>query len=139
MAGYSGAPLARKIGVKPDHRVVFLHRPDGWQIPELPDGVHPTDGGAGGGLDGADVVIAFYRERARLDRDAPRFAAELAPTGMIWIAWPRRASGHDSDITENGLRDLLLPIGLVDVKVAALDENWSGLKFVWRKERRRPG
>lgn len=87
---------------------------------------------------GADVTIAFYRSLSDLAAEAPRLVADLADTAMLWIAWPRRAAGHVSDITDNALRDLLLPFGIVDVKVAALGEDWSGLKFVRRKENRRP-
>ncbi len=80
----------------------------------------------------ADVVIGFYRNRAALEKDVARLPDVLPKTAMWWVAWPRKAAGHVSDITENLLRELLLPTGLVDVKVAALDEDWSGLKFVWR-------
>ncbi|MFJ8082042.1 hypothetical protein ACIQ6Y_15665 [Streptomyces sp. NPDC096205] len=90
-----------------------------------------------GGPARADVTVAFYRERALLAQEARRVAAELGDGTMVWIAWPRRAAGHDSDITEDALRELFLPLGLVDVKVAALGEDWSGLKFVRRKENRR--
>ncbi|MET8878417.1 DUF3052 domain-containing protein [Nocardia sp. NPDC004604] len=128
-AGYSGTPLAKKIGIKPGHRVVLCHAPARWRIPDLPpDIVIATDDPAG-----ADVVLAFYREHGDLAAEAPQLAAGLTPGAMLWIAWPRKAGGHVSDIAENDLRELLLPIGVVDVKVAALDNDWSGLKFVWRK------
>ena len=130
--GYSGTPLAKKLGVKPQHHLVLRHRPRGWEIPGLPEGVEVTEDA----MAGADVVVAFYRTRDALERDIPRIVRELGQAGMLWIAWPRRAAGHLSDITENDLRDLLLPTGLVDVKVAAMDEDWSGLKFVWRVEHR---
>lgn len=126
MTGYSGTPLARKIGIKDGHTVVFLGAPKGWGI----DGVAPATRGTG------DVVLAFFRSFADFSASAPKLASALPKTGMLWIAWPRKAGGHVSDMTENGLRDVLLPTGLVDVKVAALDEDWSGLKFVWRKELR---
>jgi hypothetical protein len=132
MAGYSGTPLVKKLGVKPGQRLVLLHGPHGWGVPDLPAEV---DVGTGG-VDGADVVIAFYRRLGDLQRDAPTLAAQLRPAAMLWIAWPRKAAGHVSDISERDLREALLPTGLVDVKVAALDDDWSGLKFVWRKERR---
>jgi len=142
-AGYSGTPLARKLGVKPGQLVVLLRRPKAWSIPDLPDDVTVVEAaeasaadGAGGG---ADLVVSFHRDRAGLERDLPPTSRVLAPASALWVAWPRRAGGHRSDITENLLRDLLLPTGLVDVKVAALDDDWSGLKFVWRKERRPAG
>jgi hypothetical protein len=83
------------------------------------------------------VVIAFHREAAELESRIETLGQAIHPDGMVWIAWPRKAGGHDSDITENGIRDVVLPLGLVDVKVAALDDDWSGLKVVWRLERRR--
>ncbi len=128
MAGYSGTPLAKKVGVKPGHTLVMLHAPAGWEIPALPDGV-----AHGGDAREADVVIAFYRARADLAREAAGLAQSLPRGSGLWIAWPRKAGGHVSDISENDLRDVFLPTGLVDVKVAALDDDWSGLKFLWRK------
>lgn len=132
-AGYSGTPLAKKIGIKPGYRVRLPHRPDGWDIPGLPDGA-VVDGAP---VDGApDVTVAFYRSHGDLAAEASGLTENLADHAMLWIAWPRRAAGHDSDITENALRDLFLPLGVVDVKVAALGEDWSGLKFVRRRENR---
>ncbi|HEX6686649.1 MAG TPA: hypothetical protein VF062_28005 [Candidatus Limnocylindrales bacterium] len=128
MAGYSGTPLARKLGLKPGHRLLLRHGPRGWAVPDPPPDVETA-----GGVGSADVVIAFYRERAELAADVSTLAGGLAKGAMLWIAWPRKAGGHVSDIAENDLRDLFLPAGLVDVKVAAFDEDWSGLKFVWRK------
>jgi hypothetical protein len=132
-AGYSGTPLAKKIGIKPGHRVRLPHRPDGWDIPGLPDGA-VVDGAPGDGA--PDVTVAFYRSHGDLAAEASGLTENLADHAMLWIAWPRRAAGHDSDITENALRDLFLPLGVVDVKVAALGEDWSGLKFVRRRENR---
>lgn len=163
-SGYSGTPLAKKIGVKPGHRVRLLHAPDGWEIPALPDGAVATaapdaatpatataaaaaaagaatpvrdaaisDTGSGA----PDVTVAFFRSHADLAAEANALTEALADHAMLWIAWPRRAAGHESDITENALRDLFLPLGIVDVKVAAFGEDWSGLKFVRRRENRR--
>ena len=131
-AGYAGAPLARKLGLKPGQRVLLRHSPAGWAIPGLPPDVSvirrakPPTGPA-------DITIAFCQSRRRLERDLKELTSGLPADGSLWIAWPRRAAGHSSDITEHGLRELLLPVGVVDVKVAALDHDWSGLKFVWRK------
>jgi hypothetical protein len=130
--GYSGTPLVRKIGVKPGCAVRLRNAPDGWAIPGLPDDCEV----APGGTLGADVTVAFYRERWRLEAEGPELVRGLADTAMLWIAWPRKAAGHVSDITENGLRELFLPLGVVDVKVAALGDDWSGLKFVRRRENR---
>jgi hypothetical protein len=129
-SGYSGTPLAKKIGIRAGHRVRLPHRPDDWEIPGLPDGV--LIGGTP-----ADVTVAFYRSHADLAAEAAGLIGDLADDAMLWIAWPRRAAGHDSDITENALRDLFLPRGVVDVKVAALGPDWSGLKFVRRRVNRR--
>ncbi|MFF4259522.1 DUF3052 family protein [Streptomyces sp. NPDC001663] len=132
-AGYSGTPLAKKIGIKPGHRVALRHAPEAFDIPGLPDGVDL----ASDGPRGADVTVAFYRAHADLAAEAPDLVTDLADDAMLWIAWPRKAAGHVSDIAENDLRELFLPLGVVDVKVAALGEDWSGLKFVRRKENRR--
>ncbi|MFD8500484.1 DUF3052 domain-containing protein [Amycolatopsis sp. NPDC059657] len=128
-AGYSGTPLAKKLGIKAEHRLVLLHAPSGWEVPELPGGVRVLRRGMAG-----DVIVAFYRSRRELVADSAKFTS-LAPGCALWIAWPRKAGGHVSDIAEQDLRDLLLPTGLVDVKVAALDNDWSGLKFLWRSTR----
>ncbi|MFG1671869.1 DUF3052 domain-containing protein [Streptomyces sp. Y7] len=128
----SGTPLAKKIGVKQGHHVRLRHAPARWEIPGLPEGCAVGEGGPRG----ADVALAFYRSYGELVAEAPALVGDLADRAMLWIAWPRRASGHISDITENALRDLFLPLGVVDVKVAALGEDWSGLKFVRRLENR---
>ncbi|MFF7948655.1 DUF3052 domain-containing protein [Streptomyces griseorubiginosus] len=131
--GYSATPLAKKLGIKAGHRVRLQGAPDGWDIPGLPDDCDL----AAGGPRGADVVVAFHRAYATLTGEAAGLVEDLADHAALWIAWPRRAAGHVSDITENGLREVFLPLGVVDVKVAALGEDWSGLKFVRRKENRR--
>jgi len=84
----------------------------------------------------SDVVIAFINDAASLDREIESLANTITPDGSLWIAWPRKAAGHRSDITDNIVRNTVLPLGLVDVKVAALDDDWSALKMVWRKELR---
>lgn len=128
MAGYSGTPLWKKLGLKDGQRLTLVDAPAGWSVPDLPAGVTVGDGG--------EVVVAFHRTAAELAAGIEPLGQAIFPDRALWIAWPRRAGGHDSDITENGIRDLVLPIGLVDVKVAALDQDWSGLKLVWRRERR---
>lgn len=131
MAGYSGTPLAKKLGVKPGASIALDEAPPGWAVPDLPDGVVPAADG-----EPADVVVAFFREAAGLPERIPALARRIFPAGSLWLAWPRKAGGHVSDITENGLRDHALPLGIVDNKVAALDDDWSGLRVVWRLERR---
>jgi hypothetical protein len=130
VTGYSGTPLAKKLGIKPGHRLALVDAPEGWAVPDLPDGVTT------GEPRGADVVVAFHRSAAELAAGIEALGQAIYPDGMVWIAWPRKAGGHESDITENGIRDVVLPLGLVDTKVAALDDDWSGLKVVWRRERR---
>ena len=130
--GYSGTPLAKKIGVKAGQRVRLTHAPADWAIPGLPEGCEV----AAGGPKGAAVTVAFFRALADLGAEASGLVRDLSDDAMLWIAWPRRAAGHRSDITENDLREIFLPLGVVDVKVAALGDDWSGLKFVRRRENR---
>lgn len=138
-AGYSGTPLARKLGLKDGQRACFIALPStlAWlssaadfisvarsdQLPDVPDGP-------------IDLVHAFCTEAERLRAAAPRLMAAIRPDGMIWISWPKKASKRPTDITEDVIRSVILPIGLVDVKVCAVDEVWSGLKLVIRKELR---
>jgi hypothetical protein len=128
VAGYSGTPLWKKLGIRERTRLTLCDAPPGWSVPDLPAGVTVGDGG--------EVVVAFHREAAALAARIDGLGQAIFPDGALWIAWPRRAAGHDSDITENGIRDLALPLGLVEVKVAAIDHDWSGLKLMWRRERR---
>jgi len=131
-AGYSGTPLARKLGILPGHVVALVGAPRGWEVPDLPDGVR-TRRSLGAG---ADVVVVFVRRAAALERAVTAVVGVLGPGDAVWLLWPRRAAGHDSDVTENLLREVVLPTGLVDVKVAAVGEDWSGLRFVWRRSAR---
>jgi hypothetical protein len=127
-SGYSATPQIRKLGIKPGMRVGFEHAPPGWQLTDSPPMVDAVAGPA-------DVLIWFVRDAAELAGVAS-LRRRIFPDGALWIAWPRRAGGHRSDVTDNGIRDAVLPLGLVDVKVAAIDEDWSGLKIVWRRENR---
>ena len=133
-AGYSGTPLPRKLGVRPGMVLAWLDAPEGFEatLGELPDGVELA-----GGLDGhVDLVVCFVTEREVLaDRLGPLRAA-IRPGGMAWVAWPKQASKVPTTITEDVVRELALPLGLVDVKVCAIDAVWSGLKLVVRKELR---
>jgi hypothetical protein len=131
-AGYSTTPLATKLGLKQRHRLVLVHAPAGWTVGELPADVRVLRRRAGH----ADVLIAFFHERDALEREVATLAESIESDGALWVAWPRRAGGHASDITDHEVRRVILALGLVDVKVAALDEHWSGLKMVWRKELR---
>ncbi len=130
-AGYSGRPHAVKLGLKPEQRV-HLHRPPpGWALADPPAGL------AGADADGrADLVIAFFTRADDIAGQLDDLARRIYPAGALWLAWPRRAAGHRSDITDNVIRAHVLPIGLVDVKVAAIDDDWSGLRVVWRTKNR---
>jgi len=88
------------------------------------------------GAEPADVIISFFTSAEQLPLRLPELARRAYPGGAIWIAWPRRAGGHESDITDNVIRDLALPLGIVDVKVAAIDDDWSGQRYVWRRANR---
>jgi hypothetical protein len=135
-AGYSGTPLVRKLGFAPDMRVLYVGAPA--HFPELvgalPDGVRVLKRPA----PDLDLAMLFVAERAALGRGLARLQPKLGPAGMIWVAWPKRASKVPTDITEDVVREVALPRGLVDVKVCAIDETWSGLKLVIRKELRGP-
>jgi hypothetical protein len=134
-AGYSGTPLAKKLGVVDD--VVFTVR-------HPPADFAATLGDIGSAvwqqslLAPLDVVIAFHTRRAAMVTEWPKLTAPLQPAGAVWIAWPKKTSGVDTDITEDVLRAEFLKTGWVDNKVCAIDETWSGLRFVKRKELRRP-
>jgi hypothetical protein len=132
-AGYSGTPLPRKLGFKPGMTAVYLDAPDHLDalLGHL-DGVTVRRALRGR----ADIVLCFVTERRALERRAARLREAVAPDGMVWVCWPKRASKVATDMTEDVVRDVLLPTGLVDVKVAAVDETWSGLKLVVRKELR---
>lgn len=133
-AGSSGTPLAKKLGVKAGHVVALVGAPEGWSIPDLEASVDVrTDLRRK-----VDVVVAFVRSRKELATKAPRLVQAVRADSALWVVWPRKSGGHVSDVTEQSLRDQLLPVGLVDTKVAALDDDWSGLRFVWRREHRPP-
>ncbi|HAM26319.1 MAG TPA: DUF3052 domain-containing protein [Microbacteriaceae bacterium] len=130
MAGYSPTPQARKLGLKAGMRVLLVDRPPGWSF----DGPPAIDEIATGAA--ADLVLVFVREPADLERRLLELGRLVHPAGSLWVAWPRKAAGHVSDMTDNLIRDTVLPHGLVDVKVAAIDDDWSGLKIVWRLSER---
>ena len=132
-AGYSATPLPRKLGFKPGMTAVFLDAPE-----HLDDLLGELEGvTVKRSLRGhADLVMCFVTRRRELERRAPRLRQAVAPDGMAWVCWPKRASKVDTDVTEDVVREVLLPTGLVDNKVAAVDETWSGLKLVVRRELR---
>jgi hypothetical protein len=134
MAGYSVTPIAKKLGVRPDSRLCVFGNEAHWLVSELPIGVKVSRRLP---AKNANVVVLFCKDSASLRRRLGAAGAAIHPDGALWVAWPRKAAGHHSDLDENGIRSACLPSGLVDVKVAALSEDWSALKVVWRKELRR--
>ena len=134
MAGYSGTPLPKKLGITEGKRFAVRSAPTGFAetLGELPPGAE-WKGQVGPGL---DVVIAFFTERAALASKWTTLTAAVSPNGTVWVAWPKRTSGVPTDITEDVLREELLPSGWVDNKVCAIDDTWSGLRFALRRELR---
>jgi hypothetical protein len=132
--GYSGTPLLKKLGIKPGARVLLVNAPADYlaRLGPLPAGVTVLIAPE----DVLDFVQLFSRESAEVTVWLPRLKAALAPAGAIWISWPKRAARIPTDLSENVIRDLGLRHGLVDVKVCAVDESWSGLKFVYRLQDR---
>ena len=131
MAGYSGKPLVEKLGIKSGHAVALLAAPPGFDdtLGALPDGVKVRRRAGE-----ADVALLFTRAARDLEARFAATAETLRPGGMLWVAWPKKTSGVATDLTENVVRDIGLAAGLVDVKVCAIDETWSGLKFVRRRK-----
>lgn len=115
-AGYSGTPLPKKLGVKPEARVAILAEGVDHSLPEA-----------------CDVVVFFVTKRSELERRLPALILALAPNGGLWLSWPKKASGLETDIDEHVLREVVLPTGLVDNKVVAVDGRWTAFRFVWRK------
>jgi len=133
--GYSGTLLPRKLGIGEHASYTVVADPghvDDLLAP-LPAGTSRVDAPAE-----ADVVLCFVTTRAELDAQLAELAAAIHPDRLLWIAWPKRASKVPTDMTEDVIRDIALPLGLVDTKVAAIDATWSGLRLVWRRERRAP-
>ena len=130
-SGYSGTPQLKKLGIVPGARWDVAEAPEGWTFETAPD-----DGDRAAASGSADVVLAFVRSAAEIVPALERHETRIFPAGALWIAWPRKAAGHVSDVAENDIRDAALARKLVDVKVAAIDTDWSGLKLVWRRENR---
>lgn len=136
MAGYSGTPLIKKLGIKPENRILLVNHPDNFfellgEFPENVELVKHDD------TEPIDFIHLFCRELETLHNSFPILKDKLAKDGMIWISWIKKASkNYDWTFTETEVRDYGLQIGLVDVKVCAVDEDWSGLKFMYRKSDR---
>lgn len=139
VAGYSGTPLPKKLGIKQGHRVALIGAPAGFEktLGPLPDDVGLTAGARGKAP--LDVVVLFTKKKADLVRRFARLAERLAPAGGLWVAWPKKASCVATDLTEGVVREHGLAAGLVDNKICAVDETWSGLRFVIRLKDRPRG
>ena len=129
-AGYSGTPLVKKLGIKENFSIRLVNDPINYLklLGELPQGVifiHDVK-------EPADFIHFFALQASILKQQMPLLKKQMKKNGMLWVSWPKRSSGMPSDIDENHIRDFGLSIGLVDVKVCAVDETWSGLKFVYR-------
>ncbi len=133
MAGYSGTPLPKKLGIREGMTVGVLNAPNyfDFDLGEMPEEVevHRTEAPA-------DVFLIFADRAAEAERGFNRAMTMIPPDGAIWVAWPKKSSGVQTDLDENALRDLFLPTGMVDNKVCAIDDTWSGLRFVVRLENR---
>lgn len=132
-AGYSGTPLPRKLGIRDGHRVLLAGAPSDFDLGDLPAlDLHRVDVQRRAGATPYDVILAFTPDRRSLDRRFPTLAKRMVTNGGLWIVWPKRSSGMPTELDENIVRDVGLAAGLVDNKVCAVDETWSGLRFVVR-------
>lgn len=127
MAGYSGTALVDKLGIKPGARLAFVDAPPGFAslLGTLPAGARKATAQT-------DFAITFVSSAAALNKSFARLASRTAPDGMLWVAWPKKAARVQTDLTEDIVRRIGIAAGMVDVKVCAIDETWSGLKFVFR-------
>jgi hypothetical protein len=134
MAGYSGTPLIRKLGIRPQERVIAINAPKNYEklLGDLPEGASVVDRITSN----ANFIHLFVRRRANLEKELARLLNKLANTGALWVSWPKKSSGVPTDVTEDVIREVALPLGVVDTKVCAVDEIWSGLKLMVRRENR---
>ncbi|MEN3367865.1 MAG: hypothetical protein V7609_8 [Verrucomicrobiota bacterium] len=134
MAGYSGTPLAQKLGIKPEYKVATIGAPPKYRklLAPLAKGVVFTTEVTAA----APFVHLFVTKRRTLEKELKRLRQLLADAGVLWVSWPKKSSGVATDITEDVIREVCLPLGFVDVKVCAVDETWSGLKLMIRRENR---
>lgn len=129
MAGYTGKPLVQKLGIRPEHRVAVLNPPK-----PLPEGLEQLQ--AQNGAKPLDVLVLFVESHTQFETEFGLWMYDLHRDGMIWVAWPKKASGRKTDLSDQTIRAFVLTTPFVDVKVCAIDETWSGLKVVVRKELR---
>lgn len=129
-SGYSGTPLIKKLGIREGTDILFLNKPDGYQdiLGKLPDSVSVKSKLS----KSLDFIQLFIKNQKELKDKFPSLKKSLNPDGQLWISWPKKSSKIQTDVTENTIRDFILQNGMVDVKVCAIDETWSGLKLVFR-------
>ncbi len=132
--GYSGTPLVKKLGIKAGYAVGVFDAPDGFE--SLLEGLAPDVALRTRARGPLNVIVSFHVARAHFERRLPVLTRAMDRNGGLWIAWPKKASGVPTDMTEDVVREVALPTGLVDNKVCAIDETWSGLRIVWRRELR---
>jgi hypothetical protein len=134
VAGYSGTPLAQKLGIKDGSEIFLVAAPDGYLklLEPLPETVKFVSRLS----ESTDIVHVFSSQRVELQKALIRFRSMLKPTGMVWVSWPKKSAKVPTDINEDTIREIALPLGFVDIKVCAVDDVWSGLKLVVRKELR---
>jgi hypothetical protein len=135
MAGYSGTPLPQKLGIKPGLTVVTINAPTDYRrlLGAIPEGVTFSDRLK----PNSGFVHVFVKQRSELEKRLSVLRKKIADTGTVWVSWPKKSSGVPTDVTEDVVRAVALPLGFVDIKVCAIDETWSGLKLVIRKENRK--
>ncbi len=134
MAGYSGTPLPKKLGIKSGARVALVGKPAGFSLGDLPDGVDLREDVRGRSK--FDVIVFFAPSSALLRRRFAALAGRIEQNGGLWIGWPKKSSGVETDLSDGAVREAGLGAGLVDNKTCAIDETWSGLRFVIRLENR---
>jgi len=135
MAGYSGTPLPQKLGIKPDTIVVAIDAPDNYRklLGQIPSGVNFATRPIGN----TKFIHLFVKERRALQTQLQSLRRKIAEDAAVWVSWPKKSSGLPTDVTEDVIRAVALPIGFVDIKVCAVDETWSGLKLMIRRENRK--
>ena len=135
MAGYSGKPLTKKLGIKSGMKLLFVNSPENYRqlLESLPENTKQVKDKTSA----VNFIHLFVKKNSELEESLPQVMKRLTQDGMIWISWYKKSSGILTDVTDDNIRATALPMGLVDVKVCAVDEQWSGLKLVIRKENRK--
>jgi hypothetical protein len=135
MAGYSGTPLPQKLGIKPGTILVAINPPENYRklLAPIPSGVNFATRPVGN----TKFVHLFVKERRALSEQLRQLRQKIAEDAAVWVSWPKKSSGVPTDITEDVIRAVALPLGFVDIKVCAVDDTWSGLKLMIRKENRK--